>query len=67
MDITTTAEADDCPYPLSVKETTKGFDISQSEIYRRLNAGDILAKKLRSRTLIVAESVRRYIESLPNK
>lgn len=38
---------------------------SRSEMYRRLAAGDIRAVKMGKRTLIVMESVRAYISTLP--
>jgi predicted transcriptional regulator len=37
--------------------------MSRSEIYRRLAAGDLAAKKNRSRTLILVESIKRYMNS----
>jgi excisionase family DNA binding protein len=38
---------------------------SRSEVYRRLTAGDIRAVKSGNRTLIVVESVRQHVASLP--
>ena len=40
--------------------------LSRSEIYRRLAAGDIRAVKHRKRTLVLMESVRAYLASLPS-
>jgi excisionase family DNA binding protein len=39
--------------------------LSRSEIYRRLAAGDIRAVKSGSRTLILIDSLRAYMASLP--
>jgi excisionase family DNA binding protein len=39
--------------------------LSRSEIYRQLAAGDIRAIKSGSRTLILMESLRAYLASLP--
>jgi hypothetical protein len=39
--------------------------LSRSEIYRRLAAGDIHAVKSGSRTLILMESLRAHLASLP--
>jgi hypothetical protein len=39
--------------------------LSRSEIYRRLAAGDIHAIKSGSRTLVVMESLRAHLASLP--
>jgi len=39
--------------------------LSRSEIYRRLATGDIRAVKSGSRTLILMESLRAYLASLP--
>lgn len=39
--------------------------LSRSEIYRRLATGDILAVKSGSRTLILIDSLRAYLASLP--
>ena len=39
--------------------------LSRSEIYRRLSAGDILAVKSGSRTLVLLDSLRAHLASLP--
>lgn len=49
MTDTTTAEPSAIPLLLSVRHTTRIFGLGRSEIYRRLAAGYIIAKKLRSR------------------
>ena len=40
--------------------------ISRSNIYRKIEAGQISARKLGSRTVIMAEEVDRYLNSLPS-
>jgi hypothetical protein len=54
------------PLALPIAEATKWSGLSRSEIYRRLKTGDLRAKKSRSRTLILAESLRKYVENLPD-
>lgn len=39
--------------------------LSRSEIYRRLATGEILAVKSGSRTLVLMDSLRAYLASLP--
>jgi hypothetical protein len=54
------------PLALSIPDAVKWSGISRSEIYRRLKTGDLRAKKSRSRTLIMADSLRQYVENLPD-
>ena len=54
------------PLALPIVEATKWSGLSRSEIYRRLKTGDLRAKKNRGRTLIMADSLRSYIENLPD-
>ena len=49
----------------SIENTSRLTGWSRSEIYRRLAAGDIRAVKSGNRTLIVMDSVREYLASLP--
>jgi hypothetical protein len=49
--------------PISEWGTISGM--SRSEIYRRLAAGDLVAKKLGSRTLIDVEAGLAWMRSLP--
>ena len=44
-------------------QTVSGF--SRSELYRRLASGDIKAVKSGSRTLILMDSLRAHLASLP--
>jgi hypothetical protein len=50
-------------FPLSRATLVSG--LSRSEIYRRLAAGDLRAVKAGKRTLILADSLRAYLDSLP--
>jgi hypothetical protein len=77
MSLATTWDADMLPYhdantiggpqPLTVTlhDAVRLSGLSRSEIYRRLSAGDIQARKSGSRTLIVWDSLKAYIEALP--
>ena len=53
------------PLAASISDTSKVAGLSRSEIYRRLAAGDIRAVKSGNRTLIIMDSVREYLTSLP--
>ena len=54
------------PLTLPIPAAVKWSGLSRSEIYRRLKTGDLRAKKSRSRTLIMVESLRSYVENLPD-
>ncbi len=51
-------------YPL--KEAISASGISRSEIYRLLSAGKLSAVKSGRTTLILADSLRDYVASLPS-
>jgi hypothetical protein len=53
------------PITAPIAEAVRISGLSRSEIYRRLTAGDIVAVKNGSRTLIVMASVRDYLARLP--
>jgi hypothetical protein len=53
------------PLMVPIPEAQRFSGLSRSEIYRRLAGGDILAVKNGSRTLVVMESLRLYLASLP--
>jgi hypothetical protein len=53
------------PITAPIAEAVRISGMSRSEIYRRLAAGDIVAVKNGSRTLIVMASVRDYLARLP--
>jgi excisionase family DNA binding protein len=50
---------------ISIGDACRICGISRSELYRRLADGQIGAVKSGARTLIVMESLRRHIASLP--
>ena len=49
----------------SIPEAGRVTGLSRSEIYRRLSAGDIRAIKSGSKTLVLADSLRAFVASLP--
>lgn len=53
------------PIAVTINDAVRISGLSRSEIYRRLTAGDIVAVKNGSRTLILMASVRAYLDSLP--
>lgn len=57
--------SDPQPYAYPVKDAVRDFGISRSRLYELLHAGRISAKKEGSRTLILADSLKEYVESLP--
>jgi excisionase family DNA binding protein len=48
-----------------ISDACRMSGLSRSEIYRRLAAGDIRAVKSGSRTLILLDSLRAHLASLP--
>jgi hypothetical protein len=53
------------PTTVSINDAKQMSGLSRSAIYRKLVAGEILAVKSGSRTLIVVESLLNYLTSLP--
>lgn len=53
------------PLAAPIPDACRISGLSRSEIYRRLAAGDIHALKSGSRTLILMESLRAHLASLP--
>jgi hypothetical protein len=53
------------PLALPIPAACATSGLSRSEIYRRLAAGDLHAVKAGSRTLILMESLRDHLASLP--
>ena len=53
------------PVALPIPEAQRVSGLSRSEIYRRLATGDIRAIKSGSRTLILTDSLRAHMASLP--
>ena len=50
---------------VSIPDATAVSGLSRSEIYRRLASGDIRAVKSGARTLILMDSLRAHVGSLP--
>ncbi len=61
-----TAEASPVPIAMSIPDAVKWSGLSRSEVYRRLKVGDLRAKNMRSRTLILTESLRECVDALPD-
>jgi hypothetical protein len=53
------------PLAASIPDACRISGLSRSEIYRHLGAGDIRAVKSGSRTLILLDSLRAHLASLP--
>jgi hypothetical protein len=53
------------PVTVTISEGKRISGLSHSEIYRRLARGDIRAVKSGSRTLILMDSLRQHLASLP--
>jgi len=53
------------PLTVTIPDAARLSGLSRSELYRRLGAGDIEARKSGSRTLIVWASLKTYIDKLP--
>jgi hypothetical protein len=53
------------PMALPIPEAQRVSGLSRSEIYRQLAAGNVRAVKNGSRTLILMDSLRKHLESLP--
>jgi hypothetical protein len=53
------------PVAVPIKGVTPLYGFTRSETYRRLASGDFKAVKNGKRTLILTESIRNYLASLP--
>ena len=53
------------PIAVAIRDAQIVTGFSRSELYRRLAAGDIKAIKSGSRTLILMDSLRAHLASLP--
>jgi excisionase family DNA binding protein len=49
----------------TIQETSKALGISRARLYELLAAGDVKACKLGHRTMIRAEDLKRFADSLP--
>jgi excisionase family DNA binding protein len=50
----------------SVRETQMLLSVSRPQIYRLLGGGRLHAKKIGSRTLVTAESIKGFLATLPS-
>jgi len=53
------------PLALTIHEAVRISGLSRSELYRRLSDGKVQAVKSGSRTLILMDSLRAHLASLP--
>lgn len=53
------------PIALTIENATKQSGLSRSRLYLLISEGKLEARKAGKRTLILGESLRQYIESLP--
>lgn len=53
------------PLALSIPEASRISGLSRSELYRRLAAGNIHAVKSGARTLVLMDSLKAHLASLP--
>lgn len=53
------------PMAVTIHEAVRVSGLSRSELYRRLADGKVLAVKSGARTLILMESLRAHLASLP--
>lgn len=54
-------KANDEQLAYSVSEAAKAISVGKSTIYRLINDGEIDARKIGTRTLITASSLRRFV------
>lgn len=50
---------------LSVAEAAQQANVCRDKIYEAIRTGDLKAKKAGRRTLVMADDLRRYLDSLP--
>lgn len=50
---------------LSIDEAAKQANVCRDKIYAAIRSGKITARKAGRRTLILADDLRKYLESLP--
>jgi hypothetical protein len=53
------------PLTVTIPDAVRLSGLSRSEIYRRLGAGDIQARKSGCRTLIIWDSLKAHLQTLP--
>jgi excisionase family DNA binding protein len=55
----------EAPLAYSIAEASTRSDIGRTAIYDMINSGQLTARKCGRRTLILADDLRRCLESLP--
>ncbi|HQT63437.1 MAG: hypothetical protein B7Z75_10820 [Acidocella sp. 20-57-95] len=50
---------------LTIEDTVKTSGLARSRIYELMGTGELIARKAGRRTLIMADSLRAYLENLP--
>jgi hypothetical protein len=53
------------PLAYTISEAVKAAAISRTELYRAFGRGELTLRKRGKRSLILADELRRWIESLP--
>jgi len=53
------------PLAYTITEATKVAAASRSELYRAVGRGELTLRKRGTRSLILADELRRWVESLP--
>lgn len=54
------------PIAFSIKAAVSAAPVSRSELYRAMGRGDLKAKKLGKRTIIMRDDLTSYLAGLPN-
>ncbi|SFJ28266.1 helix-turn-helix transcriptional regulator [Aerobium aerolatum] len=52
-------------FSLNVKQAVAASGLTRSHLYEAMKAGKLTVRKAGRRTIILAEDLRQYIESLP--
>lgn len=60
------ADAVTGPLALSIRDAVAVSPVSRSELYNAMKRGDLRAKKLGRRTIILRDDLVRYLGSLPD-
>ena len=56
----------DGPIAFSIKDAVSASPVSRSEIYRALQRGDLRAKKIGKRTIILRDDLAAFFAALPD-
>jgi excisionase family DNA binding protein len=52
---------------LNLKQAVEVTGLTRSHLYEAMKRGELSARKAGRRTIIMADELRRYVESLPSK